>query len=127
LALQRNHSGSFRLSVENALVPLLPHGKARLREVAAKLAMSERTLARRLAPEGTSFNAVLEELRFELAKRYIDDPDLSISEIAWLLGYQEVSAFTHAFKRWSGKTPRQMRTEKAMPPEERAPRVRAVG
>jgi AraC-like DNA-binding protein len=127
LALQRSHSGALRLSVENTLVPLLPHGKARLREVAAKLAMSERTLARRLAAEGVSFNAILEELRFELAKRYIDDLDLSVSEIAWLLGYQEVSAFTHAFKRWSGKTPRQMRAENAMSPEERAPKVRAVG
>jgi AraC-like DNA-binding protein len=127
LALQRTGSGTLRLAVENALVPLLPHGKARLHEVASKLGMSERTLARRLASEGVSFNLILEELRFELAKRYIEDPDLSVSEIAWLLGYQEVSAFTHAFKRWSGKTPRQMRTEMAMPTEERAPPVRAVG
>ena len=58
-----------------------------------------------------SFNGVLGELRFDLAKRYIREPDLSISEIAWLLGYQEVSAFTHAFKRWTGKTPREMRSE----------------
>jgi AraC-like DNA-binding protein len=52
---------------------------------------------------------VLDELKFDLAKRYLRDLDLSISEIAWLLGYQEVSAFTHAFKRWSGTTPREAR------------------
>jgi AraC-like DNA-binding protein len=111
LCRQQSSIGTLRLSVENALVPLLPHGKARLGEVASRLGMSERTLARRLASEGVSFNVVLEELKFDLAKRYIRDMDLSISEIAWLLGYQEVSAFTHAFKRWSGTTPRQFRSE----------------
>jgi AraC-like DNA-binding protein len=45
-----------------------------------------------------------------LAVRYLDDPKLQISKIAWLLGFNEVSAFTHAFKRWTGKTPSQMRT-----------------
>jgi AraC-like DNA-binding protein len=50
-------------------------------------------------------------LRADLARRYLRDEDLPISEIAWLLGYQEVSAFTHAFKRWTGKTPRQARSQ----------------
>jgi AraC-like DNA-binding protein len=109
LSQRRSSAGTLRLSVENALVPLLPHGKARLGEIAGRLGMSERTLARRLAAEGLSFNAVLDELKFDLAKRYLRDLDLSISEIAWLLGYQEVSAFTHAFKRWSGTTPREAR------------------
>jgi diadenosine tetraphosphate (Ap4A) HIT family hydrolase len=45
--------------------------------------------------------------RGDLARQYLSDPDLSISRIAWLLGYQEVSAFTHAFKRRTGKTPRE--------------------
>jgi AraC-like DNA-binding protein len=44
-----------------------------------------------------------------MAKAYLDQDDLTMSEIAWLLGYQDVSAFTHAFKRWTGTTPRQMR------------------
>jgi len=118
-ALSRHRTGerTFRLEVENALVPLLPHGKARLGEIARRLGMSDRTLARRLSQEGVTFNTVLEELKFDLAKRYLGDPDLSISEIAWLLGYQEVSAFTHAFKRWSGKTPRQTRSEVAIAAE----------
>jgi AraC-like DNA-binding protein len=45
----------------------------------------------------------------DLANRYLLDKNLSISQIAWLLGYQEVSGFSHAFKRWSGKTPRAVR------------------
>jgi len=111
LSRRQTSAGALRLSVENAIVPLLPHGKARLEEIARRLGVSERTLARRLSAEGVSFSGVLGELRFDLAKRYIREPDLSISEIAWLLGYQEVSAFTHAFKRWTGKTPREMRSE----------------
>jgi AraC-like DNA-binding protein len=55
----------------------------------------------------------LENLKMELAKRYLADQALSISQVAWLLGYQEVSSFTHAFKRWTNKTPRQTRTQKA--------------
>jgi AraC-like DNA-binding protein len=61
--------------------------------------------------EGVTFSEVLESLRGDLARQYLSDPDLSISRIAWLLGYQEVSAFTHAFKRWSGKTPREARAQ----------------
>jgi AraC-like DNA-binding protein len=51
----------------------------------------------------------LEETRAALAKRYLAERDLPVSEIAWLLGYGEVSSFTHAFKRWTGMTPRQFR------------------
>jgi AraC-like DNA-binding protein len=49
---------------------------------------------------------MLQELRLDLAKRDLADRDLSITQIAWLLGYREASAFAHAFKRWTGKTPR---------------------
>ena len=73
--------------------------------------MSPRTLTRRLAAEGLTFVGSLSELRADLAKRYLQDEDLAISQIAWLLGYQEVSAFTHAFKRWTGKTPREARSQ----------------
>ena len=72
--------------------------------------MSERTLARRLSDEGLSFTEILQQLRRDLAIRYLDDRKLHVSKIAWLLGFQEVSAFTNAFKRWTGKTPSQMRT-----------------
>ena len=74
--------------------------------------VSPSTLARRLASEGLTFAQILEELKLGLAVVYLQEADLPISEIAWLLGYQEVSAFTHAFKRWTGKTPREMRVQK---------------
>jgi AraC-like DNA-binding protein len=109
LAHRPTKQGSFRAAVENAIVPLLPHGKAQATEIARQLGLSQRTSARRLSSEGLSFSQVLEDLRSDLAKQYLMDQGLSVSRIAWLLGYQEVSAFTHAFKRWTGKTPREVR------------------
>jgi AraC-like DNA-binding protein len=102
--------GPFRSSVENAIAPLLPHGNAQAGEIARRLGMTRRTLSRRLSSEGLTFSEVLEALRTDLAKRHLADKSLSISEIAWLLGYREVSAFTHAFKRWTGKSPREVRS-----------------
>jgi AraC-like DNA-binding protein len=112
LSRRRTRRGAFRTSVENAIVPLLPHGMAHLEAIARQLGVSQRTLARRLAMEKLNFSTVLENLKIDLAHRYLAENDLSISQIAWLLGYQEVSSFTHAFKRWSGKTPRQVRSRK---------------
>jgi AraC-like DNA-binding protein len=111
LARRPAFSGSLRSAVEYAIITLLPHGMARLVEVAAKLGMSPRTLARRLACENLTFYGVLDELRADLARRHLADPALSISQIAWLLGYQEASAFTHAFRRWTGMTPGMMRSQ----------------
>jgi AraC-like DNA-binding protein len=107
------HCGPARSAVENAIVPVLPHGEARAGEIARRLGLSRRTLARRLSLEGVTFSGVLERLRRDLALQYLADQDLSISRIAWLLGYQEISAFTHAFKRWTGKTPRHARRLRA--------------
>jgi AraC-like DNA-binding protein len=105
--------GSFRSSVENAVVPVLPHGNARAGEIARQLGVSKRTFARRLALEGLSFSELLVSLRSDLARRYLADRHLTNSQIAWLLGYREVAAFSHAFKRWTGKTPSKARTEYA--------------
>jgi AraC-like DNA-binding protein len=103
----------FRSSVENAISRLLPHGRAHADEIARELGVSRRTFARRLSLEGTTFSEVLEKLRFDLARRYLRDEDMSVSKIAWLVGYQEVSAFSHAFKRWAGMTPGEMRYQNA--------------
>jgi len=110
LSRRRTSRSSFRSIVENAIVPLLPHGKAHAPEIAARLGLSQRTTARRLSSEGLTFSQVLDALRGDLARQYLADRNLSISRVAWLLGYQEVSAFTHAFKRWTGKTPREARS-----------------
>jgi AraC-like DNA-binding protein len=120
LSRRRSNVAPLRLAVENAIAPLLPHGRARLGEVARRLGMSQRTLARRLAAEGLSFSAILDEMRVDLAKRHVEDAHLSISQIAWLIGFQEVSAFTHAFKRWTGRTPRQMRAQTSLVPRFRS-------
>jgi AraC-like DNA-binding protein len=63
-----------------------------------------------LSAEGLSFSEVLDRLRADLARRYIADERISISEITWLLGYNEPSSFTHAFRRWTGMAPRQARS-----------------
>jgi AraC-like DNA-binding protein len=105
----RAATSTFRIKVENAIAPLLPHGKASAPEIARRFAMSPRTLGRQLAAEGLTFSAVLDMLRADLARHYLQDSGLSISKIAWMLGYQEASAFAHAHKRWTGKTPREAR------------------
>ena len=103
---RRETKGSpVKVRVENAIAAILPHSKIRIDIVAAKLGMSSRTLARRLASEGCSFAKTLNDLRSALARRYLADRSLTISEIAWLLGYAEIGAFTHAFHRWTGMTP----------------------
>jgi len=104
-AKRRKNSATWQLKVENAIVPLLPHGQARIGKIAAELGVSRRTLARRLAAEGLTFRKVLDSLRFDLARRYLREKELPISEITWLLGYCETSALNHAFKRWTGHTP----------------------
>lgn len=73
--------------------------------IAAKLHMSPRTLQRRLNDDGTTFAKLLADLRHELALRHLRDPGRTINEVAFLLGFLEVSAFHRAFKRWTGKTP----------------------
>ena len=112
--LHRAARSTLRLDVENLIAPLLPHGQVSMREIALRLGLSPRTLMRRLAEEKLTFSSVLESLRKDLADRYLQDKALSISKVAWLLGYQEQSAFNHAFKRWTGRTPREARTLKKM-------------
>jgi len=111
---QRSGRGTFRIGVENTIAPLLPHGRAHADEIAHRLGLSRRTLARRLASEGLTFEGVLSGLRADLAKRYLRDETVAISQIAWLVGYKEVSAFTHAFTRWTGKTPSAARAQEKL-------------
>ena len=110
LADRRDDMSELRTRVENAISSALPHGKVLVEDVARSLGMSKRTLARRLSAEGLNFNEIFQQLRRDLAVRYLDDRKLHVSKIAWLLGFREVSAFTHAFKRWTGQTPSEMRT-----------------
>lgn len=88
-------------------------GEVSIAEIASRLRMSVRSLQRRLAAEGLSFDAVVDELRRELALRYLGEEALSIAEVAYLLGYSEPSAFHRAFKRWTGATPSEARRRTA--------------
>jgi AraC-like DNA-binding protein len=110
LHARKSNTAAFRFTVENTISPLLPHGQARAEVVAKKLGMSERTLARRLAEDGVTFIEILQQLKASLAVRYLGEESLPISKIAWLLGFEEVSSFSHACRRWTGKTPRELRS-----------------
>jgi len=91
--------------VRQAIVRRLSQGQVRVASVAGDLGVAPRTLQRKLADAGSSFQQVLDEARFGLARDYLRQPGLSLVDIAFLLGYQEQSAFTHAFREWSGMNP----------------------
>jgi AraC-like DNA-binding protein len=97
--------GTLRSAVEAEVEKLLPDGKAKAENVAKALALSLRTLARRLADEGTTYGDVVDQLRKSLATQYLKDPGMSLGQIAWLLGYEGSTSFNHAFKRWTGRSP----------------------
>ena len=111
LAKHREQPPSLIEKVERLIVDRLSNAEARVEMIAKELGMSPRSLARALAKLGTSFAAILEMLRKDLADKYLKQGDLSLTEIAFLLGYADVSAFNHAFKRWTGNTPKQVRNQ----------------
>jgi AraC-like DNA-binding protein len=102
---QRSEISDLKRDVAHLVATLLPSGAATNQRVAKELGMSQRTMARRLTDLGTSFGQILEEVRRQLAYRYLDDPNVRASQVAYLLGYSEPSAFNHAFRRWTGVSP----------------------
>ena len=113
LANREDTSPDLRHRVERIIAKLLCRGEAGTEAVAHELGMSVRTLARRLGELRESFGQILDELRHDLALRYLRDPNLSLSQIAFLLGYSELSALSHAFKRWTKTTPGEWRMKHA--------------
>ena len=91
------------------LVPLIRDGDASLASLARALHTSSRTLQRRLAEQGVGFQALLDDTRRHLAEAHLRDSRLDLAEIALLLGYSEQSAFTRAFRSWTGQAPAQWR------------------
>lgn len=79
--------------------------------VAEKLDMTSRTLRRRLVAEGSNYQQILSEVRYQLAQEYLGTSNLPLEEISVLLGYSTPGNFTHAFKRWHGTPPRDYRQE----------------
>lgn len=95
--------------IRKGLRDLLAEGDPRLEPVAARLALSTRTLQRRLKAAGTSFQALVEEERRDAACAYLRGKGLGVGEVAYLVGYSDASAFIRAFKRWTGRTPLEYR------------------
>lgn len=87
------------------LAQVLPNGEASLESTASHLAMSPRTLQRKLATEGESFSHALETVRMELADHYLRSTDASVMDISLMLGYSQASAFSHAFRQFQGMSP----------------------
>ena len=94
-----------RGKVESVLIPILHRGDASIELVAAKLSFSRQTLYRRLRAEGVRFDHILDELRYRMALNYLNDKKVSANETAYLVGFSEPSAFSRAFKRWTGSYP----------------------
>ena len=97
--------------VEQVIVKRLSDGNPKAAAVAQDLAMSDRTLSRRLHESGTSYREILDQVRSRLSIRYLQDSRFRVSEIAFMLGYSELSAFNRAFRRWSGLSPTGYRHE----------------
>jgi AraC-like DNA-binding protein len=99
--------------VRAALLESLPAGEASMEAVARDLAMSTRTLQRRLKEEGTTFQNVLSETRESLARHYLANSGMSAGEISFLLGYDDPRSFYRAFQSWTGLTPQLARVSTA--------------
>jgi AraC-like DNA-binding protein len=110
-ALLKNleNSKSARGRVESLLMPILHTGTASMDAIAGKMGLSRQTLFRKLKAEGTTFEKVLDELRHRLALDYLGGRKVSVNETAYLVGFSEPAAFSRAFKRWTGASPRTVR------------------
>ena len=98
-------------SVRRAIAESMRDGDPRLVRVAKKVAMSSRTLQRRLNEYGVDFKKLADDTRRRFALSYLRDRKQTLTEVAYLLGYSDLSAFNRAFKRWTGSTPMKYRKE----------------
>jgi AraC-like DNA-binding protein len=92
-----------------AIIEHLPDGEPSRKEVASELAMSERTLARRLSDRDYTFSSLVDEVRGQLAKEYLRQARFSVTDVAFLLGFSDQSNFARAFKRWTEESPTEFR------------------
>jgi AraC-like DNA-binding protein len=97
--------------VKRVLRRLLASGRPELWSVARELGASARTLQRRLGDLGVSYQQVLEEARREIATHYLLHSSLELSDIAYLLGYDDANSFFRAFSRWEGMPPGRWRDD----------------
>lgn len=95
--------------VRHQISRVLHEGVPTISETAKQLGMSGRTLQRRLSEQGYSFQTIVDETRRQVSEKLLQETDHTLAEIAFMTGYSEQSAFTRAFKRWAGQTPRSYR------------------
>jgi AraC-like DNA-binding protein len=114
-ALQSEHADDFPEQVRRVLATALLTGHASADQVAALFAMHSRTMNRRLQAFGVSFQELVDEGRYAIARRMLEHGSLDVNEIAAALDYADASAFTRAFRRWSGTTPAAWRARRARP------------
>jgi AraC-like DNA-binding protein len=100
---------SLLASVRRATAETMRDGNLKLARVAKQMAMSARTLQRQLKERGVDFKQLTDETRRRFAINYLKERKNTLTEVAFLLGYSEVSAFNRAFKRWTGSTPLEYR------------------
>ena len=105
----------FLSQLRHRLAADLSTGEPDVGRVAKALGMSTRSLQRRQQHEGTSFVGVVDGVRRDLALRYLEDQQLTLTEIGYLLGFVELSSFHRAFRRWTGTTPGQFRRGGSQP------------
>lgn len=97
---------AFRREVEGRMQALLETGHATIDRVAGDMGLSRQTLYRRLKEEGVTFEGLLDKLRHRLALRYLREDRLSVKAASYRLGFSDPAAFSRAFKRWTGNSPR---------------------
>jgi AraC-like DNA-binding protein len=106
---------SISEQVKWILKRLLAGARPDVSAVARELGLSDRTLQRRIDDDGTTFRKLLLEARQELAREYLNRPDIDVAEVAYLLGYEDSNSFYRAFRTWEGTTPSQLRAELKRP------------
>jgi AraC-like DNA-binding protein len=121
-----NASDSFLRRLRQVTLRLLPGGDVSLTRIAEELHVSPRTLQRHLSRYQMSYQHLLDGLREQLATRYLVHTDLSLAQLAALLGFSEQSAFQRAFKQWTGRTPGQYRAARRQDSRIPAPRRSSV-
>lgn len=99
--------------VRELIVDRLPKGPVRLDTIAREVGLSGKTLERRLGERGHTFSVLLDDIRCDLAKRYLDETDYRLEQVAYLVGYAEAAALVRAFRRWTGGTPMRYRQQRS--------------
>ncbi len=100
----------FQNSLYQTISKLMPENNLNIDAAASQMGMSRRTLQRRLAEKQLTFSSLVEEVQKRHALRYLEDPSMNITEVAYFCGFSELSPFSRAFKRWTGMSPKEFRS-----------------